>query len=590
MEGTVVPNPESGRLFSRILLILIAVAAVLRCPLVFRLNIDGDEFRFLSLVYEYLRGQLGTPLMTSHVYLFQWLPAVSANEVDQIVAARVVMLALSLGSAVLTYLIGRSCLSRPGALFATLCYLTFSNVVVHGASFRFDPICSFFFLLSLYWLLSAPTRHVTRLLLSGTCLSVSLLVSLKSVFFVPTAAAVLAILVRFEHGKVGWRRWGWFGAGFVLISVPLFWLHSGRLARGAEDAPAAASRMARVALSQAGFFPQWRYLLSSVMENPLVWALLVLGLLMTARRVFPVRRAAKRDLLLLSFFLPLVSLSFYGYAYPYFVAAVISPGVVFCGVVFDRLYSRMGEHRRHAVWLLVFVEVVFGGFIVQYLGYSSDEISPQRRTLQVVHELFPEPVRYIDSCSMVSAYPQVGLYMTSWDLQNYFDRGEPIMRDLLRREHPAFLVADTYYLDLERPWHDTLNGGRLGLLAEDHAVLRDSFVRHWGAIYVPGKRVRFAAGEAEKDVELLIPGVYTLEGDGGVRIGGALVRPGQTVRLEGERITISPEKTPTTIVLRWGNHLRKPSVPPPDEPLFNGYYWRSQPLPAPEERRRARSH
>ena len=90
------------------------------------------------------------------------------------------------------------------------------------------------------------------------------------------------------------------------------------------------------------------------------------------------------------------------------------------------------------------------------------------------------------------------------------------MREVLRREHPAFLVADTYYLDLDRPWHDTLNGGRLGLLAEDYAVLRDNFVRHWGAIYVPGKRVDFPAGEAEKDVEILIPGVYTLEGDGGV--------------------------------------------------------------------------
>ena len=339
-------------------------------------------------------------------------------------------------------------------------------------------------------------------------------------------------------------------------------------------------------LGQAGFFPQWRYLLFSVLENPLVWFLLALGLLMTARRVFPVRRAAKQDLLLLSFFLPLASLSFYGYAYPYFIAAVISPGVVLCGVGFDRLYLRMGEHRRHAVWLLVSIEVVFGGFLVQYIGYSKDEVFPQRRTLQVVHELFPEPVRYIDSCSMVSAYPQVGLFMTSWDLEKYFDRGEPVMREVLRREHPAFLIADMYYLALDRPWYDTLNGGSLGLLLEDYAVLRDNFLRHWGAIYVPGKRVDFPAGEAEKDVEILIPGVYTLEADDGVNIGGGLVRPGQAVRLESARIAISPARTPTTIVLRWGNHLRRPSGPPPDEPLFSGYYWRSEPFPSPEERRR----
>ena len=528
--------------------------------------------------------------MTIHVYLFRWLPAVSTNEADQIVAARVVMLALALGSAVLTYLIARSCLSRPGALFAALCYLTFSNVVVHGASFRFDPICSFFFLLSLCLVLSARTRGVTGLILAGACLSVSLLVSLKSVFLIPTAAIVLAIVVRFEHAKGGWRPWAWFGAGSVLVSVPLLWLHSGRLPRGAEGAPAAAGRLAHAVLGQAGFFPQWRYLLLSVLENPLVWVLLALGLAMTARRVFPVRSAAKRDLLLLSFSLPLASLSFYGYAYPYFIAAVIAPAVVFCGVVFDRLYSRMEEHPGHAVWLLLFIQVVFGGFLVQYLGYSNDEVSPQRQTLQVVHELFPEPVRYIDSCSMVSAYPQVGLFMTSWDLQNYFDRGEPIMREVLRREVPAFLVADTYYLALDRPWRDTLNGGRLGLLPGDYAVLRDNFVRHWGALYVPGKRVDFAAGEAERDVDILIPGVYTLEAEDGVRIGGVLVRPGQTVWLESARVTISPARAPTTIVLRRGDHLRRPSAPPPGQPLFDGYYWRTQPFPSPEERRRTWSN
>ncbi len=528
--------------------------------------------------------------MTIHVYLFGWLPAVSTNEADQIVAARVVMLALALGSAVLTYLIARSCLSRAGALFAALCYLTFSNVVVHGASFRFDPICSFFFLLSLCLVLSARTRGVTRLILAGTCLSVSLLVSLKSVIFVPTAAIVLAIVVRFEYAKAGWRPWAWFGAGSVLVSVPLLWLHSGRLPRGAEGAPAAAGRLAHAVLGQAGFFPQWRYLLLSVLENPLVWVLLALGLAMTARRVFPVRGAAKGDLLLLSFSLPLASLCCYGYAYPYFVASVIAPGVVLCGVVFDRLCARMEEHPGRAVWLLLFIQVVFGGFLVQYLGYSKDEVSPQRRTLQVVHELFPEPVRYIDSCSMVSAYRQVGLFMTSWDMQNYFDRGRPIMREVLRGEQPAFLVADTYYLALDRPWRDTLNGGRLGLLPADYQVLSDNFVRQWGAIYVPGKRLRFPAGEVEKDVEILIPGVYTLEGDVGVRIGGGLVRPGQTVQLEGATIEISPEKTPTTIVLRWGNHLRQPSAPPPDEPIFSGYYWRSEPYPSPEERRRTRSN
>jgi hypothetical protein len=584
MDGTLRSTPESERFLRRLLLVLIAVSVVLRCRLIFVLNVDGDEFRFLFLVYEHLRGRVGTPLMTFHAQLFEWLPWVSVNEVDQILAARIVMLGLSLGSALLTYLIAKKFLSLPGALFSLLCYLTFSNVVVHGASFRFDPGCSFFFLLSVYWLVFGRRLQVRSLLLAGTCLALALLISLKAVLFLPTAAAVLAIRVRFDPAPNGTRHWGWFAVGAVVLSVPLYWLHRGQLADGSEAGFAAAVRMARAVLGLQGLFPQWRYLLFSGLQNPVVWSLVILGLLITARNVFPLRRARKEDLLLLSLSLPLLSLSFYIFAYPYFLASIISPSVICCGFVFDRLYERMTEHRRHGLWLLMLIAAVFGGFTLQYDLYSEDQVLPQRRTLQAVHELFPEPVRYIDSCSMVSAYPQVGLFMTSWDLRKYFDRGNPIMRELLRSQNPVFLLADTYYLDLELPWSRTLNSGRFGLLEEDHRVLRDNFVRHWGAIYVPGKRIQFQAGEVEKEAEILVPGVYTLEAEGWVRIGGTLIRPGQTVRLARSGVTISPERTPLTVVLRWGNHLPLPLGQPPHAPLFDGYYWRSRRYPSPLDR------
>ena len=72
MPGTPSPEPASERLLGRLLLVLIGASVVLRCRLVFRLNIDGGQFRFLCLVYEHLRGRITTPFMTCHAQLFAW--------------------------------------------------------------------------------------------------------------------------------------------------------------------------------------------------------------------------------------------------------------------------------------------------------------------------------------------------------------------------------------------------------------------------------------------------------------------------------------------------------------------------------------
>lgn len=108
------------------LLVLIALAFALKLHLVFAMNVNWDEFYFLALMHDYLRGALTNPLQTIHVHLFTWLPWISENEVEQVIAARILFLGLAGLSCGLTYLIGRRFLSHPAALFAVLCYLAFS--------------------------------------------------------------------------------------------------------------------------------------------------------------------------------------------------------------------------------------------------------------------------------------------------------------------------------------------------------------------------------------------------------------------------------------------------------------------------------
>jgi hypothetical protein len=86
---------------------IVAILLALKLQLIFLQNVNWDEFLFLSMVHSAVRGDLAMALQTVHVHAFSWLPRVSANEVDQIMAARGVMFALQVGTSGLIYLVGR---------------------------------------------------------------------------------------------------------------------------------------------------------------------------------------------------------------------------------------------------------------------------------------------------------------------------------------------------------------------------------------------------------------------------------------------------------------------------------------------------
>ena len=56
------------------------------------------------------------------------------------------------------------------------------------------------------------------------------------------------------------------------------------------------------------------------------------------------------------------------------------------------------------------------------------------------------------------------------------------------------------------------------LLPEDRRTLLDNYIHHWGLLFVAGKRLEIERGTFE--LEILIPGDYTLEGTLRVRIDG----------------------------------------------------------------------
>ena len=553
--------------------VLIVVALLLKLRLVFTLNINWDEFYYLDSVHIYRRGELALQLQTFHVHFFTWLADISANEADQIVAARLVIYVLGLGSSALTYSIARDFLDRNSALFAVGCYLSFSFVVEHGASFRADPIAAFLFLGAVCLLIRSSQSWFASIA-AGVAVALALMVTMKSLFYLPLFAAILSVrLARREVRGTALRDLGGFGGSLVVGFAVIFLLHRATLAAPAFDAAASLiERSAEKVIRLDELFPRRIFLFRSFVEDGILWLILFGGAALLLARAIRDRSRQSRDrLLMLLFLLPLATLAFYRNAFPYYYVFILSPAVVLCGVAFQHVSSRDGAGRRSPILAFVLALVVFGSMSRGYLSNMADRIQPQREIIELAHRLFPEPVAYIDRTTMVASYPKVGFFMSTWGMEQYRDLGRPIFRDAIVKQRPLFLIANSRSLEPDGD-QDWLRAAGVALFAEDHAVLRENYVHHWGDLYVAGKKLRLSEGGQSVEFEILIPGRYTLETTTAVEIDGAPVPPGGTVDLgAGAHRARTLSNAGQEVILRWGERLYRPNAPTPRGRLFIGF-------------------
>ena len=584
MTDTAIERSGSGAgadaVLEKLLLAAVALALLLKLHLVFVTNVNWDEFFYLSKVHDYLRGTLAIPLQTFHVHAFAWLPLVSENEVDQVIAARLAVYGLGLASALMIYRIGRRYLDRLPVLFGLLCYLSFSYVIEHGTSFRFDPIAAFLFLASVALLLELSPRWLAA---GGAAVAIAaaLMITIKSVFYLPVLGLLLlGPLLRRETRVEGLKAAAVFALTLAVGFAALYLLHRAALNVPApQDGAAFAGRAADKVIRHGAFFPSLPYFVHGLIENVVVWGCLVWGAVALAGSALQRDgREAAKPATLLVFLVPLLSLLVYRNAFPYFYVFLLPLACLVCGVAFGALLRlRPGRLLRSpeliAFGLVVAIGVSFGKI---YLGVAAQSTQVQRETIALVHRLFPEPVPYIDRCSMIASFPKVGFFMSSWGMEVYRDAGRPVFRELIRREHPPFLIANTRSLDPSLSQEALRARGGLTLLEEDFAVLGETYVHHWGLLYVAGKRLDLSAG-APVDFEILIPGRYTLEAAGEVTIDGQRYAAGSTLALAAGSHSAQAIEPGTggigagEVILRWGENLYVPPDPPPPGWIFAGF-------------------
>ena len=557
------------------LLMAILITLILKLRLIFLLNIDDDEFTFLSLVHRYLHHVPLNQFFTFHVHFFSWLPAISGNEVTQIFAGRTVMYALSLGSCIFLYLIGRLFFNRIGALFSILCYLSISNLVIHGTSFRFDPMCVFLFLCAAYFLLT-ESKSLYRVAIAGFSISLSLMISLKTILYIPTIGVIFILQLLFkENKKDTYKEILVFSIVLIIGFVLLYYFHLSTLAKGVPSPNKIVTNLSSQGILFKEFFPNIFYLLMIIKENPIVWAYWICGLtlLIWDLRYSKVNPLLK-NLLLLTLLIPTFSLVFYKYNFPYFYVFVLSPAIIFSGVLVGKIAEDFKEKGSIGFLLLVciFSLSIIGNFLFHFKKNDFDQTIAQKETVKMVHKIFPEPVPYIDRCGMISSYPQIGLKMSTNAMERYTKANKPIMRNILIKKRPVFIVANSVHLDLSVP-----RGVRRDifknypLLEKDYNILKENFIQYWGPIYVAGKHFDFYSKKSQT-INMLIPGTYTIVSDGEVSINGVIHMPGDKINLEQRTYTIVPKTIPLEVTLRWGKDLYEPSQKPSTQPIFLGYY------------------
>lgn len=548
--------PERDDAHTRAALALTLLGLAIQLWLALRLNVNWDEFYFLNLVHEHLRGTLGRPLQTFHVHLFAWLARLPADEMAQVTTGRLVMLAAEVATLWLLWATARRMAGTQGALLAALAFLAAEFTLAHAASFRADPLAAALLMLALH-LVAVRRLGVAEIALAAAAGALAALVTIKAVFYLPAfvGAAIWRLVDTAERRGTLIRLACVAGLGVALFAAGFFWHAGGLEPTEARAAAADAGGAFRTTLLN-GVLPRAAELAFWAPRSLVPLGLVALGLAVALRQGRPQAAVA------MLFCAPMLSLVFYRNAFPYFFPFILAPAVLVSALAARPLASRAALHW--GVLLLVATS-----FLTQTVRVARHDQGAQRAVLAAVHAAFPEPVPYIDRAGMVAAFPREGFFMSGWGLDKYRSAGVPIFNEILRASAPPMVIANAPAL--EAALRGLPPGSVLrSLLDADAALLRDTYVPHWGPIWVAGRELALGGG-GPLLFEIRVPGPYTLESRADVQIDGLEHVPGSVIELS-RGLHVAEAAAADRATLRYGNALPRPAVAPPRDPVFRGFF------------------
>jgi 4-amino-4-deoxy-L-arabinose transferase-like glycosyltransferase len=521
-----------------------AVIALCHLWLAVTRGVNWDEFHYYDAVRQFDAGTLIYALQTLHAQLFGWLLRLPGDVVDHIRTARIVMVACELGAALALFGLARRFASNAAAALTALAYLSGGNVVIHGGAFRTDPQATLLLTTAL-WLLASARLRPASVIAFGLLTGLAAMVTIKVAFWAPAFAGIAWLRWRESPLKLDMLRRlaACVGASLVAFLVLYAW-HSSQVAPNPVAAASTVGSAGRVVFSE-GLVPQWPALRHQLVIAPHIPALLLLTVLF-----WPwLARSRDRGLAMLGLLLPLAVLLVYRNSYPYFFVFLLPPVVLATAPAMDRIIVR---------WCGVAAPAVLMAGLAVYLawGQPRDVVAAQKRIIAVAHQVFPQPVAYFDFCGYLGDYERALPFMPSgWGLAEYRRAGRPVFVEAMDRKTVPLLMVN------HNVFFSVTTGVSRGedLLEADVRALRESYIPHWGILWVAGKQI--PAGDEAAEITVRVPGRYTLE-RGELVLDGVRYRSGQTLELERGIHRIGGPR-PDQATLRWGDHLKAPAEPVP---------------------------
>jgi hypothetical protein len=505
-------------------------------------------------------------LLSLHVHLLGWLTHLPGDEIDQIIVGRFVMLACLSGTCLLLYALARTFFSPVASLVAVLAFASSGYTMVHGASFRADPMAAAFIMLSLALMARCPPTRGWALL-AGVAAAVAGMITIKVVLYAPAfiGVAVWRLRTSAERRRIFWWLGG-IAAAAAAAFAGLYLLQLGLVDRASIAATQASlNNAAQTTLLGAGLLPRLRYIGHAALVSPVQTLLLGGGLIGVSLAIVRARGDERMRLFAIACCAAnLLCLLFYRNAFPYFFPFILPPAMLLAAWVID--WSPLLKRPSSQIFLSA--ALLIPAMLVAY-GSTHRPYHPQRAIVSAVHQIFPQPVKMIDHSHMIGSFPKRGFFMSTWGMANY-RAGKPIFAGILARETVPLLLLDHLSLAeaVGAEGKVRLPPDQI-LLDEDRAILSQNYVPHWGPIWVAGKRLHPLGPSGAFDI--LIPGPYTLEG-GTMIIDGKRVIGGDVVVLGRGRHRFETQSRDMR-VLRWGKKLAKPAAPAPPGPrLFNAFF------------------
>lgn len=527
----------------------IVVAFALLLVLSYTHNVNWDEFYFLSHVHAFLDGRLDRPMQTFFVHGFTWLTAVPGHEMEQIFAARLVMVGCLALTTYSVHRIARHVTDARFADIAALGFLTSGFVLAHGASFRADPIAAAL-LSSAIALLLTTRLSVWQMGAAALLSALAMLVTIKSALYLP---AFLAVLIWRADDRAAALRILATGLLAIALCGVLYLWHASQIqtAQGKDTATNAKDAL-HTTLLRSGLLPRRQELIG--------WALFSLPQIVLAGIGLCAAGSARKTFVLVLFAAPLLSVVIYRNAFVYFFPFATPLLMVAVAIGAQRL----GSPRR----LSQLVAVMLAAFAFQAVHTLPDRADNQRAVIAEVHRLFPNPVPYIDDSHMIASFPNPGFFMSGWGVAGYRAAGKPVFAKIIAQHRPPLLIADkTTLMQTMAPRQPTTGAAPI-LLPEDDAILRATYVHYAGPIWLAGGQVTLTG--APTRLSLPFPGTYRLSSETPVQIGSDTIPPGAAVEMGAAPVDITGPKGATATFI-WNTGV--PPVAPDslDPEVFVGF-------------------